>query len=126
MLFPVSIRGRLLIATLFLNALAVGAYTLYTFQMKKSDIMEALDAKLVAAAYAAATFESDAVHDQAAAGIMTQADFESFGKRIYRYTQGTDIEYVYTLVEQSDGFHFVLDTPEKKEIDSGNFDKQAI
>jgi methyl-accepting chemotaxis protein len=126
MFFPVSIRGRLLIATLFLNALAVGVYSLYAYQMKKSDIMETLDAKLVAAAYAVATLEPDTVHDQAAAGAMTQDEFESYGKQIYRYVQGTDIEYVYTLVKQSDGFHFVLDTPEKKEIDSGKFDKQAL
>ncbi|GHU03153.1 methyl-accepting chemotaxis protein [Betaproteobacteria bacterium] len=126
MFFPVTIRGRLLVATLLLNALAVGAYTLYTYQLKKSDALEALDARLVAAAYAIAAFESDAVHDRAAAGNMEQEEFESYGKRIYRYTQGADIEFVYTLVKQADGFHFVLDTPEKKEIDSGKFDKEAL
>ncbi|GHT94692.1 hypothetical protein AGMMS49545_16410 [Betaproteobacteria bacterium] len=45
-----SIRGRLLITVLVLNACAISVYTVYAYVTKHADTMEMLDAQLIAAA----------------------------------------------------------------------------
>jgi methyl-accepting chemotaxis protein len=121
-----SIRGRLLVTVLLLNAFAVGAYTLYVYETRKSDIMQAMDAKLVSAASLAHEFAPPEVHDRAAAGELSQEAFEEYGRRLYRYARASGIEYVYTLVTSQEGYRFVLDTPDDEEINTGIFEEQAL
>jgi methyl-accepting chemotaxis protein len=121
-----SIRGRMLVTVLSLNALAIGAYTFYVYEVRKDDIMQALDAKLVSAASMAHVFAPPEVHDQAAAGEMSQEVFEAYGVRLYHYTREAGIEYVYTLVNSQEGYRFVLDSGEEEEIKTGVFEEQAL
>jgi methyl-accepting chemotaxis protein len=126
MRFPHSICGRLLATVLLLNALAIGTYTVYTYETRRIDIMRSLDEKLVSAASLAHEFAPPEVHDRAAAGELSQAAFEDYGKRLYRYAQASQIEFVYTLVASQEGYRFVLDAPEDEDINSGVFEKQAL
>ncbi|MGE4295805.1 MAG: methyl-accepting chemotaxis protein [Campylobacterales bacterium] len=121
--FLTSIRGRLLAAVLLLNALAVSAYTIYAYQTKKTDLMTKLDERLISAANAVAAFAPDELHDRAAAGGMTQAEFEEYAKRLRRYSNASQIEYAYTLIASPEGFHFVLDTPDDEEVEKGEFEE---
>jgi methyl-accepting chemotaxis protein len=123
---PVSIRGRLLMAVLFLNALAVGTYTFYAYATKKSDLMEMFDARLVSAAIAGIEFVDESVFEQAAKGEMAQADFEHALWRLYRYARASQIEYVYSLVESPQGYRFVLDTPDEKEYVTRQSEDKAL
>ena len=116
-----SIRGRLLITVLLLNACAVSVYTVYAYVTKHADTMEMLDAQLVAAASMAPELLPESVYDEAIKGQMDQALFEEYGKRLYRYVHATNLEYVYTLVESREGYRFVLDTPEEEEYKTGKY-----
>ncbi|MDR0735374.1 MAG: methyl-accepting chemotaxis protein [Zoogloeaceae bacterium] len=121
-----SIRGRMLVTVLLLNAFTVGAYTFHVYNVRKDDIMQALDAKLVSAASMAHVFAPPEVHDRAAAGELSQEAFEEYGRRLYHYTQASGIEYVYTLVNSKEGYRFVLDSAEAEEIDTGIFEERAL
>ena len=120
--FLASIRTRLLAAALLLNALAVGAYTLYAYQTKKNDLFAKLDERLVSAAHAVAEFAPEDLHDRAVRGEMTQAEFEAYAKRLRRYSDASQIEYAYTLIASAEGFRFVLDTPDGEEVETGEFE----
>ncbi|GHT98950.1 methyl-accepting chemotaxis protein [Betaproteobacteria bacterium] len=126
MRFLNSIRGRLLVTVLLLNACAVGAYTAYGYVTKKADTMAALDAQLISAAAMAAELVPDSVYDEAAKGRMEQEVFEDYGKRLYRYTQTADIEYVYSFVMSKEGYRYVLDTAGPEEVESGEFEDEAL
>jgi methyl-accepting chemotaxis protein len=126
MRFLNSIRGRLLATVLLLNACAIGAYTAYVYSMKMTDMMEVLDARLVSAASTVSEISPDAVFDEAAQGRMEQVVFEDYGKRLYRYASASKIEYVYAFIPSTDGYHFVLDTPEEEEYKTGKFEKEAL
>ena len=122
-----SIRGRLLVTVLLLNACTIGAYTIYAYQQKRTDALETLDAQLIAASTTASELLPPTVYDTAAqTGKMDQALFEEYNKRLYRATQMTNIEYIYSLINSKEGFRFVLDTPEKEEIETGKFDDEAL
>ncbi|MDR2637691.1 MAG: methyl-accepting chemotaxis protein [Zoogloeaceae bacterium] len=116
----------MLATVLLLNAFTVGAYTFHVYALRKSDVMQALDAKLVSAASLAHAFVPPEVHDRAAAGELSQEAFEEYGRRLHRYARASGIEFVYTLVNSQEGYRFVLDTPEDEEIDAGVFEEQAL
>jgi methyl-accepting chemotaxis protein len=126
MRFWTSIRGRLLITVLLLNACAVGTYTAYAYVAKETDTMETLDSQLIAAASMATELLPGSVYDEAAKGQLDQALFEEYGRRLYRYAQATNIEYVYTLVSSGDGYRFVLDTLHKEEYETGILEEKPL
>jgi methyl-accepting chemotaxis protein len=126
MRFLNSIRGRLLVTVLLLNACAIGAYTVYVYTTKASDTMAMLDAQLVSAATMASELAPDTLYDEAMKGRMEQAVFEDYGKRLYRYAQTAGIQYAYSFVISKEGYRFVLDTPEKEEFESGKSDNEAL
>lgn len=126
MRFWTSIRGRLLITVLLLNACAISAYSVYAYITKVADTLEMLDARLISAANMAAELVPESVFDAAIKGEEAQALFEEYGKRLYRYAHAANVEYVYALVESREGFRFVLDTPEDEEYASGKFSGEAL
>jgi len=122
-----TIRSRLLVAVLIMNALAVASYTSYLYQIKKDDLYEKIDSQLLFAAKAVANLTEQSIYDQVADGSFTQAQSETLHTRVFNLIQNSGIEYIYTLMQLPEGIVFVLDTPDKEEIDSGQLgEKLAI
>ncbi len=122
MTFFSSIRGKLIISILILNALVVGSYTLYSYQIKKSDLLDSINKQLIIAANGVANMAPQEIHDSAKNGSLEQDVFEHYLKIAKSFTQNSGVEYIYTLVEIDGKYHFVLDTPEDSEIESGKFE----
>lgn len=122
MTFFSSIRGKLIVAFLILNAMVVGSYTLYSYQVKKSDLLDSIDKQLIIAANAVANMAPEAIYDNAKKGTLEQDVFEYYLKIAKSFTQKSEVEYIYTLVENNGKYHFVLDTPEDSGIESGKFE----
>jgi methyl-accepting chemotaxis protein len=93
---------------------------------KVADTMEMLDLQLISAANMGAELAPDTIYDDAIKGHMNQAVFEDYGKRLYRYAQTANIEYIYTLIESKEGYRFVLDTPQDEEYATGKFENEAL
>ncbi|GHV06478.1 methyl-accepting chemotaxis protein [Campylobacterota bacterium] len=126
MTFLSSIRGRLLIATLLLNLAAVGIYTIYAYSIRRADMYEAIDSRLVAAAYLGAEIAPQSVHDEAAKGNMEKEDFDYYQRRLYDYVAALGVKYIYTIVEIDGVFHFVVDTALEEEIKSGVIESEPL
>ncbi|MDR0664662.1 MAG: methyl-accepting chemotaxis protein [Helicobacteraceae bacterium] len=126
MSFWSSIRGRLLITVLLLNAITAVSYGVYIYTGHRSDVNEGVNSRLFAAAYAAAGFASEDTYDKAINGVMDQELFKALNERAYKFCASTNIEFIYTLVESEKGFHFVVDTPEESEMEQGALEKEPL
>ncbi len=118
-----SIRIRLLVSVLLLNALAIGAFTFYNFQVKKGDLLARLDASLVSSAQLAARLIPETIHDNAVKGNGDQGLFEFYSVQFKEFCKAANIEFIYTLVQLDDGVHFALDTPTDEEYQQKKFEK---
>ncbi|MDR3163082.1 MAG: methyl-accepting chemotaxis protein [Helicobacteraceae bacterium] len=119
MSFWSSIRGRLLVTVLLLNAVTAVSYGIYIYAEHKHYINSDVNHRLVAAAMAAAHYAPEELHDEAANGVMSPEIFKTLNERSYKLARSTDLEFVYTLVDSNEGFRFVIDTPQDKEFDNG-------
>ena len=126
MSFWSSIRGRLLITVLLLNAITAVSYGVYIYTGHRSDVNEGVNSRLFAAAYAAAGFASEDTYDKAINGVMDQELFKALNERAYKFCANTNIEFIYTLVESEEGFRFVVDTPEEFEMERGALEKEPL
>ena len=115
----ITIRTRLLLVVLLLNALAVVAYTSYAYQLRKADLQDQIDGQLLFAAHTVANITDQQIYDQVSDGGFTQETSDALQLQIFNLLKSTNIEYVYTLVEKPEGLVFVLDTPEAEEVESG-------
>ncbi|OPX55626.1 methyl-accepting chemotaxis protein [Oceanospirillum multiglobuliferum] len=116
----VTIRARLLVVVLLLNALAVASYTAYLYQVRKADLYHQIDSQLSFAARTVAHLTDQSLYDRVANGSFTQQESDSLQRRVYNLLQSTNVTYIYTMVQKPEGIAFVLDTPEKEEIDKGD------
>lgn len=114
-----SIRVRLLVVVLLLNALAVTAYTAYAYQVRKGDLYSQIDEQLLFAAHTVANLADQTLYDRVMSGDFTEAESETLQTRIFNLISQVDVEYVYTLVEKQGELLFVLDTPEAEEMAAG-------
>ncbi|SFX72082.1 methyl-accepting chemotaxis protein [Marinospirillum alkaliphilum] len=117
----ITIRARLLVVVLLLNAFAVTAYTVYAWQVRKADLYAQIDGQLLFAAHAAANLVDQSIYDRVAAGSFDETLSDAIQLQAYHLVSPTDIEYIYTLVQTPRGLVFVLDTPEPEEVTSGDF-----
>lgn len=115
----ITIRARLLVAVLVLNALAVAAYTAYAWQTRKTDLYQQIDSQLLFAAHMVANLTDQRIYDQALDGTFTQADSDRLQRQIFNLLQPTNVVYAYTLLEVPRGLMFVLDTPEEADMSAG-------
>jgi methyl-accepting chemotaxis protein len=92
----------------------------------KKYISRSIDERLIAAAFAATTLAPEEIHEQAANGVLDAETFAQFNERAYKLAQDTGIEFLYTLVESSEGFRFVVDTPQEEEIKSGELENEPL
>jgi methyl-accepting chemotaxis protein len=126
MSFWSSIRGRLLITVLLLNAVTAVSYGVYIYFEHASGVNDGVNSRLVTAANAAAGFTAEETYDLAAAGVMDEELFKALNMRSYKFSTDTRIEFIYTLVRSDEGFHFVVDTPEKEEVDSDALENEPL
>lgn len=117
----ITIRARLLLVVLLLNALAVVAYTSYAYQLRKTDLQNQIDGQLLFAAHTVANITDQGIYDQVAQGRFTQETSDALQLQVFNLLKSTNIQYIYTLVETPRGLAFVIDTPEVEEIESGDF-----
>lgn len=115
----ITIRVRLLVAVLVLNALAVAAYTAYAWQIRKTDLYQQIDSQLLFAAHMVANLTDQRIYDQAFDATFSQVDSDRLQRQIFNLLQPTDVVYAYTLIETPQGLVFVLDTPEEVDMASG-------
>lgn len=116
-----TIRARLLVVVLLLNALAVASYTAYLYQVRKADLYHQIDSQLSFAARTVAHLTDQRLYDQVADGSFTQQSSDQLQRRVYDLLQSTDVTYIYTMVQKPEGIAFVIDTPEKADVDKGEF-----
>ena len=126
MQFPHSIKAKLLAAMLLLNLVAVGSYTIYLYQVRKADIYDALDKRLVAAAHLGAEIAPQSVHDEAINGNLTKEQFDHYQSRLYRYAAASGVKYVYTVVHIDGAFRFVIDTAQEEEVKTGVYINEPL
>jgi methyl-accepting chemotaxis protein len=103
---------------LLLNALTAVSYGVFVYMERKKYISRSIDERLIAAAALAP--------EQSANGVLNAETFAQFNERAYRFAQDTRIEFIYTLVESSEGFRFVVDTPQEEEIKSGELENEPL
>ena len=115
-----SLRSRLLAIVLLINAIAVISYTTYTYQARKTDLYQQIDAQLTLAAQTAAHLISQSVYDDVANNTFTQAQSDAIQRQVYEFISETSIEYIYTLVLKDKGIFFVMDTPDEDEYTQNN------
>jgi methyl-accepting chemotaxis protein len=115
-----------LITVLLLNAVTAVSYTIYVYSSRKADVFQSIDGRLSTAAYAAAHFAPEELHDNAAKGAMETEVFLTHNLRSRKFANDTSIEYAYTLVNSPEGFRFVIDTPTQEEIDQGALEKAPL
>lgn len=116
-----SLRARLLAIVLLINAIAVISYTTYTYQVRKTDLYNQIDAQLTFAAQTAAHLTNQSVYDDVNNGSFNQAQSNAIQRQVYELISETDIEYIYTLVLNNNKILFVMDTPEKDEYTNSEF-----
>ena len=107
-------------------AFAVSIYTIYAYQIRKADIISALDSRLIAAVQFGAEIIDENVINDAAQGRMSQTAFYEYQRKLYRYARAADVEYVYGFVESAEGYRFVLETINGEEYRSGKHDREAM
>ncbi len=115
-----SLRSRLLTIVLLINAIAVISYTTYTYQARKTDLYQQIDAQLTLAAQTAAHLISQSVYDDVANNTFTQAQSDAIQRQVYEFISETNIEYIYTLVLKDKGIFFVMDTPDEDKYTQNN------
>lgn len=115
-----SLRSRLLAIVLLINAIAVISYTTYTYQARKTDLYQQIDAQLTLAAQTAAHLISQSVYDDVANNTFTQAQSDAIQRQVYEFISETNIEYIYTLVLKDKGIFFVMDTPDEDKYTQNN------
>ena len=126
MSFVPSIRAKILVTTMLSIAFAVSIYTIYAYQTRKADIINALDNRLITAVLFGAEIIDENTIDDATQGRMSQAVFYEDQRKVYSYTKAADIEYVYAFVESPEGYRFVLDTIDEEEYLTGKHEKEAL
>lgn len=117
----VTIRARLLLVVVLLNALVILAYTSYAYQLRKTDLQNQIDGQLLFAAHAVANMSDQRIYDQARQGTLTQEVSDALQQQVFRLLVSADVKYAYTLIEMPQGLVFVIDTPEVEEVESGDF-----
>ncbi|SEI63151.1 methyl-accepting chemotaxis protein [Allopseudospirillum japonicum] len=116
-----SLKSRLLTAFFILNALSVFAYTSYSYQIRSTDLYQAIDEQLILAAHAGAFITDTRLYQAVAAGDFSKTTSDQLQSRIYQLLEHHPIQYVYTLIERQGKFYFVLDTPDPEEYDAKVF-----
>lgn len=115
----VTLRLRLLLVVVLLNAFAVAAYSYYAWQIKKEGLMQQLDNELTFAAHMVANLGDGDIYAQVANKEFTEELSEQLQKKIYHLLAKSNIEFAYTLIEQRGELIFVLDTPEDEDMETG-------
>ena len=113
-----TIKSRLLITVLLLNALASICYTAYLYDVRKTDLYDQVDRNLMFAANTAAELADADIYDQISHGSFTVAQSDLLQLKAYNVLKFSDVEYIYTMVKTSDDIVFVLDTPDPEEVKS--------
>lgn len=113
-----TIKSRLLITVLLLNALASICYTAYLYDVRKTDLYDQVDRNLMFAANTAAELADADIYDQISRGSFTVAQSDLLQLKAYNVLKSSDVEYIYTMVKTSDDIVFVLDTPDPEEVKS--------
>jgi methyl-accepting chemotaxis protein len=126
MSFLSSIRGRLLLTVLLLNAITALSYGVYIYAGHKKDVNDGVNNRLLAAAYAAAGFAPDETYDQAINGVMDEDLFKTINEQTYKFSNNANVEFIYTLIESKEGLRFVVDTPEDDEMETGELEKEPL
>lgn len=116
-----SLRSRLLAIVLLINAIAVISYTTYSYQARKTDLYNQIDAQLTFAAQTAAHLINQSVYDDVNKGQFTQTQSNNIQRQVYELISTTDIEYIYTLVLKNNQILFVMDTPDTDEYSNNNW-----
>lgn len=116
-----SLRSKLLAIVLLMNAIAVISYTTYTYQARKTDLYNQIDAQLTFAAQTAAHLTNQSIYDDVNKDSFSQAQSDAIQRQVYELISESDLEYIYTLVLKSNQILFVMDTPDKDEYTNNNF-----
>ncbi|MDR2152887.1 MAG: methyl-accepting chemotaxis protein [Helicobacteraceae bacterium] len=126
MSFWSSIRGRLLITVLLLNAVTAVSYGVYIYAGHRGDVNDGVNNRLLAAAYAAAGFTPDETYDLAINGAMDADLFKTINEQAYKFSNSANVEFIYTLIESKEGLRFVVDTPEDDEMETGELENEPL
>lgn len=104
-----------------MNAIAVISYTTYTYQARKTDLYNQIDAQLTFAAQTAAHLTNQSIYDDVNKDSFSQAQSDAIQRQVYELISESDLEYIYTLVLKNNQILFVMDTPDKDEYTNNNF-----
>ncbi|WP_421847690.1 methyl-accepting chemotaxis protein [Marinomonas sp.] len=121
-----TIKSRLLITVLLLNALASICYTVYLYDVRKTDLYDQIDRNLVFAAHTAAAMTDADVYDQVASNKFSVGESDKLQLKAYNVLKSSNVEYIYTMVKTSDDILFVLDTPDPEEVKSNKLPEPLV
>lgn len=99
-----SIRTKILILCLLVSAATTGIYGVYSYQRQRGDILNGIDQRLIAAAYAIPRFLPADLPDRAARGAMVSREEHARNVRaLSLYARQAGVSFLYTVVRRPDG-----------------------
>jgi len=99
-----SIRIKILSLCLLISAATTIIYGVYNYRWRRADILEGIDQRLTAAAYAVPRFLPEDFHDRVAAGAaVSLEEHERNVRALSRYARQAGVSFLYTTVRRPDG-----------------------
>ena len=121
-----SIRGRMIATMLILNFAASTFYTIFTYQKRESDTIDAIDRWINSTAHVTANFMPEEMIDEAAKGNLSKETFDEYGWRVNNMVIGGGLEYIYLVINSPEGFRFVLDSPTPEEVANNAIEDEPL
>ena len=116
----IGIRTKVLLISSLANLIFTVCYTVYSYKIQKSEIIEGINGKLTAAAQALPAMLPSDFHDSAVdANSIDPVTYERVLKQLSQYADEIGITYLYSYVKDGDGFHVASTNATPEEIESG-------
>lgn len=115
-----GIRAKVLLISSVANLVFTVCYTVYSYRIQKTEIIEGINGKLSAAAHALPMLLPEGFHnDLTGADSLDAASYRAILLRLSNYTNELGITYLYSYVEK-DGAFYVASTSATPEEIAGN------
>jgi sigma-B regulation protein RsbU (phosphoserine phosphatase) len=123
-----SIRIKILTLCLLISAATTSIYGVFSYRRERADILEGIDQRLTAAAYAVPSLLPADFPDRAAAGaVVTPQEHERNVRALSRYARQAGVSFLYTTMRRADsGFVYSSMSATDEELAGGTWWTYAL
>lgn len=117
MLNRLRIRGKLLLLLFLVNLTMTLAYSLYSYQSNKKDIVEGIDREITAIAYGAYHIFPENFHEKIEnKASISEQEYKKFICILKNYKEKTDTKYIYSTMKFGSDIHLIFQSSEEEDI----------